>query len=115
LGQSRFEIAFLARAGQSLGVAFPAALGQKSRREHIMTEDTPALPDRLSNDPSSPFFDEALLNRGVGIRFKGQEKTNVEEYCVSEGWIRVSLGKATDRRGKPLTMKLTGTVEPFLR
>jgi hypothetical protein len=115
LGQSRFEIAFLARAGQSYGVAFPAALGQKSRREHIMTEDTPALPDRLSNDPSSPFYDEALLNRGVGIRFKGQEKTNVEEYCVSEGWIRVSLGKATDRRGKPLTMKLTGTVEPFLR
>jgi len=80
-----------------------------------MTEDTPSLPDRLSNDPSSPFYDEALLSRGVGIRFKGQEKTNVEEYCVSEGWIRVSLGKATDRRGKPLTMKLTGMVEPYLR
>ena len=79
-----------------------------------MTE-TPALPDRLSNDPSSPHYDEALLSRGVGIRFKGQEKTNVEEYCVSEGWVRVSLGKATDRRGRPLTMRLTGTVEPYLR
>jgi hypothetical protein len=80
-----------------------------------MTEDTPALPDPLSNDPSSPFYNEALLNRGVGIRFKGQEKNNVEEYCVSERWVRVSLGKALDRRGKPLTMKLTGTVEPYLR
>lgn len=73
------------------------------------------LPDRLSTDPSSPFFNEELLARGVGIRFRGQEKTNVEEYCVSEGWVRVSMGKAVDRRGKPLTLKLTGTVEPYLR
>jgi hypothetical protein len=76
---------------------------------------TDALPDRLSTDPSSPYFNEALLARGVGIRFRGQEKTNVEEYCVSEGWVRVSVGKATDRRGKPLTWKLTGPVEPYLR
>jgi hypothetical protein len=76
---------------------------------------TDTLPDRLSNDPSSPYYDEALLQRGVGIRFKGQEKTNVEEYCVSEGWIRVSMGKTLDRRGKPLTLKLTGPVEPFLQ
>lgn len=74
-----------------------------------------ALPDRLSNDPSSPFYDEALLAQGVGIRFKGVEKTNVEEYCVSEGWVRVSLGKTLDRRGRPLTMKLNGAVEPYLR
>ncbi|CAH0213486.1 DUF3297 family protein [Roseomonas sp. CECT 9278] len=73
------------------------------------------LPDRLSTDPASPFFNEELLGRGVGIRFRGQEKTNVEEYCVSEGWVRVSMGKAVDRRGKPLTLKLTGTVEPYLR
>jgi hypothetical protein len=73
------------------------------------------LPDRLSTDPSSPFFNEELLSRGVGIRFRGQEKTNVEEYCVSEGWVRVSMGKAVDRRGRPLTMKLTGPVEPYLR
>jgi hypothetical protein len=105
------------QAGQSLGVAFGGWVGHiaQPEPEHSMTDENPTLPDRLSNDPSSPFYNEALLSRGVGIRFKGQEKTNVEEYCVSEGWIRVSLGKATDRRGKPLTMKLTGTVEPFLR
>ena len=73
------------------------------------------LPDRLSTDPSSPFFNEELLQRGVGIRFRGQEKTNVEEYCVSEGWVRVSMGKTLDRKGKPLTLKLTGPVEPYLR
>ncbi|MBR0682521.1 DUF3297 family protein [Roseomonas eburnea] len=76
---------------------------------------TETLPDRLSTDPSSPYFNEELLQRGVGIRFRGQEKTNVEEYCVSEGWVRVSMGKAVDRRGRPLTLKLTGTVEPYLR
>jgi hypothetical protein len=75
--------------------------------------DTP--PDRLSNDPRSPYYDEALLARGVGIRFKGAEKTNVEEYCVSEGWIRVALGKSVDRRGNPLTMTLRGPVEPYFR
>ncbi|BDG71339.1 DUF3297 family protein [Roseomonas fluvialis] len=76
---------------------------------------TDTLPDRLSTDPASPYFNEELLSRGVGIRFRGQEKTNVEEYCVSEGWVRVSMGKAVDRRGKPLTLKLTGPVEPYLR
>jgi len=73
------------------------------------------LPDRLSNDPDSPFHNRELLERGVGIRFNGQEKTNVEEYCVSEGWIRVSAGKSLDRRGKPMTIKLNGTVEPYVR
>ncbi len=73
------------------------------------------LPDRLSLDPRSPFFDEELLGRGVGIRFNGQEKTNVEEYCVSEGWIRVMAGRSRDRYGNPMTIKLRGTVEPFLQ
>ncbi|ALN74217.1 DUF3297 family protein [Aureimonas sp. AU20] len=77
--------------------------------------DTPALPDRLAIDPDSPFHDEALLARGIGIRFNGNEKTNVEEYCVSEGWVRVAAGKAKDRQGKPLLMKLKGTVEPYLK
>jgi hypothetical protein len=77
-----------------------------------MTE-TP--PDRLSVNPKSPFFDEAALTRGVGVRFKGAEKTNVEEYCVSEGWVRLSVGKSVDRHGNPLTMKLTGPVEPYFR
>ena len=72
------------------------------------------LPDRLSNDPSSPFHDADLLAKGVGIRFKGVEKRNVEEYCVSEGWVRVAAGKAVDRRGRPLTLKLQGEVEPYL-
>jgi hypothetical protein len=75
--------------------------------------DTP--PDRLSNNPKSPYHDPAVLARGVGIRFKGEEKTNVEEYCVSEGWIRVAVGKTLDRKGDPLTMKLTGAVEPYFR
>jgi hypothetical protein len=75
--------------------------------------DTP--PDRLSNDPASPFFNEEILNRGIGIRFKGVEKTNVEEYCVSEGWVRLAVGKGVDRKGKPLTMKVMGTVEPYFR
>ncbi len=73
------------------------------------------LPDRLSTNPKSPYFDADLLARGIGIRFKGQEKTNVEEYCVSEGWIRVAAGNAKDRRGNPLTIKLTGPVEPYFQ
>lgn len=75
--------------------------------------DTP--PDRLSADPASPFYDAALLERGIGVRFKGVEKNNVEEYCVSEGWVRLSVGKSLDRKGKPMTMKLQGTVEPYFR
>ena len=75
--------------------------------------DTP--PDRLSNNTTSPHYDPALLERGIGIRFNGLEKTNVEEYCVSEGWIRVAVGKTLDRRGHPLTMKLSGKVEPYFR
>lgn len=75
--------------------------------------DTP--PDRLSNDPRSPHYDETALGRGVGIRFNGEERTNVEEYCVSEGWIRVAVGRALDRRGNPMTMKVNGRVEPYFR
>ena len=81
-----------------------------------MTDQTPdQLPDRLSTDPKSPYYDEAVLARDVGIRFKGVEKTNVEEYCVSEGWVRVAAGKALDRFGNPLTIKLTGPVEPYFK
>jgi len=72
------------------------------------------LPDRLSIDPQSPYYNEALIVRGVRIRFNGMERTNVEEYCVSEGWIRIAAGKSRDRHGRPLTMKLKGTVEPYL-
>lgn len=72
-----------------------------------------ALPDRLCMDPRSPHFDADKLQRGVGIRFNGAEKTNVEEYCVSEGWIRVAAGRSRDRFGNPMTVKLKGTVEPY--
>jgi hypothetical protein len=72
-------------------------------------------PDRLSNNPASPFYNEAILRRGIGIRFKGVEKTNIEEYCVSEGWVRMAVGKSLDRRGNPLTLKAQGPVEPYFR
>jgi hypothetical protein len=72
-------------------------------------------PDRLSTNPKSPHFNEELLERGIGIKFNGAEKTNVEEYCVSEGWVRVTIGKTLDRRGDPMTMKLKGVVVPYFR
>lgn len=71
------------------------------------------MPDRLSVNPNSPYYNEALLLRGVGIRFNGEIKTNVEEYCISEGWVKVAAGKAVDRKGNPLTLKLKGTVEAW--
>jgi hypothetical protein len=73
------------------------------------------LPDRLSTDPRSPYYNAEILSRDIGVRFKGVEKNNVEEYCVSEGWIRVAAGNARDRHGNPLTLKLSGTVEPYFR
>ena len=73
--------------------------------------DTP--PDHLSIDPNSPYFDQAALERGIGIRFKGVERRDVEEYSLSEGWIRVALGKKVDRHGRPLTIKLSGPVEAW--
>ena len=74
-----------------------------------------AFPDRLSVDPRSPYYNADILSRDVGIRFKGVEKTNVEEYCISEGWVRVTAGNAKDRFGNPLTIKVHGTVEPYFR
>jgi hypothetical protein len=78
-----------------------------------MIENAP--PDRLATNPKSPFHDATLLERGVGIKFNGTEKTNVDEYCVSEGWIRVAVGKTLDRTGAPLTIKLQGDVKPYFR
>ena len=75
--------------------------------------DTP--PDRLSADPKSPHYDAALLERGVGVRFKGVDRTNVEEYCVSEKWVRLSVGTTMARNGRPLTITLQGDVEPYFR
>ena len=70
-------------------------------------------PDRLAIHPSSPHFNADLLRRGVGIRFKGVVRNNVEEYCISEGWVRVQAGKTMDRKGQPLTIKLNGPVEAW--
>ena len=76
---------------------------------------TDTLPDRLSTDPNSPFFNEEVLSRGIGVRFKGVERTNVEEYCISEGWVRLAVGKSVDRRGMPITIKATGPVEVWFQ
>ena len=76
---------------------------------------TDTLPDRLSATPDSPFYNEELLTRGVGIRFNGIEKTNVEEYCVSEGWVRLSVGNSRDRKGNAMTVKMKGVVEAYLK
>jgi hypothetical protein len=76
---------------------------------------TDSPPDRLSVNPCSEFHDWDLLRRGVGIRYNGVERTNVEEYCISEGWIRVAAGKSLDRKGNPLTIKLSGTIEAWYK
>ncbi|HEU5483069.1 MAG TPA: DUF3297 family protein [Sphingomicrobium sp.] len=79
-----------------------------------MADHQTPLPDRLSLDPRSPHFDSDILEKGVGIRFNGQEKTNVQEYCISEGWIKVPAGRSRDRYGNPMTITLKGKVEPYI-
>ncbi|MCE2988653.1 MAG: DUF3297 family protein [Burkholderiales bacterium] len=74
-----------------------------------------ALPDRLAVDPRSPFHNAAVLDRAIGIRFNGKDRNDVDEYCVSEGWVKVAVGNKVDRRGNPLTIRLKGTVEPYFR
>ena len=86
-----------------------------SRIAEGLTDMTDTPPDRLSTNPKSPHYHAELLERGVGVRFKGVDKNNVEEYCVSEGWVRLSVGTTVDRKGNPLTMKVQGLVEPYYR
>jgi Protein of unknown function (DUF3297) len=88
-----------------------AADAASTEVEAASAADVP--PDRLAINPRSPFFDGDLLRRGIGIRFKGAVRTNVEEYCISEGWVRVQAGKSRDRHGQPLTIKLSGPVEAW--
>ena len=78
-----------------------------------MTDSNDLPPDRLSIHPFSDFYDVDALQRGIGIRFKGEKRTTVEEYCISEGWIKVQAGKARDRKGNPLLIKLSGPVEAW--
>ena len=75
----------------------------------------PDLPDHLSSDPRSPHHVAAVFQHDIGIRFNDQERTDVSEYCISEGWVKVPAGKAVDRRGQPLLLKLKGRVEAFYR
>jgi hypothetical protein len=89
----------------------PADALPETNTEVGAAHDVP--PDRLAIHPRNPFFDADKLARGIGIRFKGSVRTNVEEYCISEGWIRVQAGKTMDRKGQPLTLKLSGPVEAW--
>ena len=77
--------------------------------------EKPALPDHLSVDPKSPHYAAAVLEHAIGVRFNGKERHDVEEYCLSEGWVRVPAGRALDRKGQPLLIKLKGKVEAFYR
>ncbi len=77
--------------------------------------DLPPLPDRLAIDPRSPHHVAAVFQRDIGIRWNDKERSDVEEYCISEGWIKVAAGKARDRKGQPLMIKLKGKVEAFYR
>lgn len=86
-----------------------------NEEERSETSATETPPDRLSVNPKSPHYDKAVLARDVGVRFNGAEKTNVEEYCVSEGWVRLAVGRTVDRAGNPMTVKLRGTVEPYFK
>jgi hypothetical protein len=86
--------------------------------EHTDTKPSPASgadvpPDRLAINPRSPYFDSEKLQRGIGIRFKDRVRTDIDEYCISEGWVRVQAGKTMDRKGQPLTIKLNGDVEAW--
>ncbi len=86
-------------------------------RNNTMTDSSakPAIPDMLSINPRSKFYNEEILKHEIGVRFNGKERFDVEEYCISEGWIKVAAQKALDRRGQPLLMKSKGTVEVFYR
>jgi hypothetical protein len=89
----------------------------KTQQNNAMTEPTPrpALPDHLSVDPRSPHHVPAVFEHAIGIRFNDKERNDVEEYCISEGWIKVPAGKTVDRKGQPLLIKLKGRVEAFYR
>ena len=91
----------------------PAPQAEPAAAPTATATDVP--PDRLAIDPSSPHFDQDTLERGIGIRFKGTERTNVEEYSISESWVRVQAGRTLDRKGRPLTLKLSGPVEAWFK
>ena len=93
----------------------PSPSDEVTSTETAAAAPAPALPDRLSIDPRSPHFAQNLLERGITILFNGKERFDVEEYCLSEGWIKVPAGKTVDRRGRPLLIKLKGQVQASVR
>jgi len=93
----------------------PSSSAEVTSTETAAAAPAPALPDRLSIDPRSPHFAQDLLERGITILFNGKERFDVEEYCLSEGWIKVPAGKTVDRRGRPLLIKLKGQVQASVR
>jgi len=93
----------------------PNPSAEVTSTETAAAAPAPALPDRLSIDPRSPHFAQDLLERGITILFNGKERFDVEEYCLSEGWIKVPVGKTVDRRGRPLLIKLKGQVQASVR
>jgi hypothetical protein len=82
---------------------------------HTPPVSKPPLPDRLAVDPRSPHHHKAVLEHDIGIRFNGNDRRDVEEYCISENWVKVAVGNKVDRRGNPLTIKLSGKVEAYYR
>lgn len=82
---------------------------------HSAQPGRPDLPDHLSVDPRSPHHVAAIFEHDIGIRFNGKERHDVEEYCISEGWVKVPAGKTVDRKGKPLLIKIKGAVEAFYK
>jgi len=99
------------RSAVALALSFTPAVATAPLHGTEPMSDT--LPDRLATNPKSPFYNAAVLERGIGIRFNGEEKHNVEEYCVSEGWVRLPVGRSLDRHGNAMTIKAKGTVEPY--
>lgn len=93
--------------------ATPSAATDATAAAAPAAANRPPLPDRLSVQPRSPFHDAAVCEHDIGIRFNGKERHDVEEYCISEGWVRVPAGRAVDRKGQPLTIKLKGRVEAY--
>jgi hypothetical protein len=108
---------WIVRRGGACRLLDNAGLARTHLRTPIMTEAAPRppLPDRLNVDPTSPHHVAAVFEHDIGIRFNDKERSDVEEYCISEGWIKVPAGKTVDRRGRPVLIKLKGRVEAFYR
>jgi hypothetical protein len=100
---------------RTVAIAYNSSLFFAQNLSMNDTTARPELPDRLSVQPRSPHYNAAVFEHDIGIRLNGKERFDVEEYCISEGWVKVPAGKAVDRRGQPLLMTMKGTVEAYYR